>query len=219
MLEIQKINKSGLFFDKYRYSICVYLPGAHLLRDVANLNRDIIETRIRFNNTIRYSQSFIDVKEEQTLFDLFDLLCEFKQTFKLMCYYNWLYIYIQDYQDIVDFLSGKDKFPIISEANDIYEKNCVYLKNPAFSQRSYLQNHRLTDQELASLLNFFDTNSNDIRVNGRLNRSIHGFDHRHKSHKFVSSSDFIDHNNSVIVLMLNIIVPNLVRKTLEIKAK
>jgi hypothetical protein len=219
MLEIQKINKAGLFFNQYRYSIGVHLYGAHCLRGWPDVDCNKLRNRILFNNSM--ARNFINKDEEQDLYDLLDIISNLNQPVKLVCYHNYLYVYVQDCSKLEKFFEMKNRYMMIREANDIYEKNCIYLKKSTFPfrRRAYFQNYRLSDKELDSLISFFDSNREEISVNKRLNISIRQINSRYKLHKFISRSDFVDYNNSGIILMLNIIIPNLVRKTLEIKAK
>lgn len=88
----------------------------------------------------------------------------------------------------------------------------VLLNNPEHQHRSYFKFVKITADQKRNLKQFF-TNQTEIRMSPSL---ITWFDspfHR------VQDYHFIDHNGSGDLIMLGLIAPGLIRKTLQIQAR
>ena len=89
-------------------------------------------------------------------------------------------------------------------------KNSVLLKNSKHTHRSYFKNIKLSLEEKQQLANFFTSQQKNIRPSPSLKTWLHG--------KFNRTQDyfFIDHDGEQWLLMMSLVIPGLVRKTLEI---
>jgi hypothetical protein len=145
------------------------------------------------------------------------LMCDFflkeQRTHKLMISGNWIYIYTQDpslLDDIValGFLDTREM--LRTRVRLIGAPDTVVQKNPRYLKRSFLRNMGLTPSQKDSMFNFLG-NQEKIRVSPSLKFAM--------SNQHITRSQdyfFIDHDDDAVLVMLSLIVPNIIRKTLPI---
>jgi hypothetical protein len=211
-------NRNSYFYGKYLYSIWLFLPGAIYLK---SLNHEQINKLIEFRNNHHWAIGKLHQIQIDNLHHCCGHLTDIKTDFKITTHYDGIYFYTSNLSDIdqlltLDFFSNQ--YHIVRQSMVVYDKNFVYLKNPKFLYRSYLSNQRINYNGYQTLTNFIQENKDYIKVNARLDWLLN-YETDVTQHKYIHSSDFIDHTTDSEILMINLIIPNLVRKTFKIKAK
>lgn len=165
-------------------------------------------------NILSRSEREITDETVQHLHTLTDLLLNSNARFKLVTSVNTAWLYTNDYQllqlvDQLGFLLLKQ----YSEAVVSRPKDTIKLKNPHHANRAYLTNVKLTSEEKTNLLNFFINQHEHIRISPSLTSFLEGSFHRTQDYFF------FDYTGDSWLLMLNLIRPGLIRKTMSIIAR
>jgi hypothetical protein len=213
-----------LFYDRFQYSISFYLEEATCLRE---LDHEYIDTMIR--RRIHYrdisQQSWLNGKQSimsrrwkditnETVANLHavaDVVIDCKADFKLVTSLNTVWIYTNNQSlikkiDQLGFLKHKS----CTEAVINRPKNTIRLKNPQHTNRSYLKISKLTAEQKTQLINFFVNQQEHIRVSPGLSAWCDSAFHRTQDYYF------IDHDGESWLVMLSLIHPGLIRKTVEL---
>lgn len=220
MPDIKKVKRSNRYYGRYLYSLELYVPGAFYLRPMDHTR---IDFQINYYNQWR-TGGRLNLENCDAIHGYCDLLLSLKSPFKTVIYSDFIYIYTSDLQDLNSLidspLTQPHRINQITEVDLVYDKNFVYLKNPKYSHRSYLKRRSMSPTTVQALKSFFEINQDNINPNPRLNYILNFYSpHTVNSQRFMHNSDFVDHNNGHELLMLNIILPDIVKQTLSIKAK
>jgi len=146
-------------------------------------------------------------------------MCDFflaeRRPHKLMISGNWLYLYTCD-TSLLDDVSGLEFLDpekmLRTQVQLIGEPNTVIQKNPRYAKRSFLRNLSLAPNQKDSMFNFL-ASQDRVRVSPALKYAMSS---QHTTR--IMDYFFIDHDDDSILIMLSLIVPNVVRKTLPITA-
>jgi len=219
MAKFKKIKRNSLYFGRYQYVITISI---HSIYYIKKLNHDQIDSDIEYYNRWR-SRGRLTVEEIDNIHIYCDLLLSLKSSFKITVFANVLYVYTSDLDDLELLINSchqlHPRWFCVNEAVVVYDKEFVYLKNSVYSYRSFLRPKELSEIETNSLANFFQSNLDSIRLNPRLTMILNYETPRSFVRRYIHNTDFVDHNDHREILMLNIILPNIVRKTFEIKTK
>ena len=230
--QFKSVFKDSYFYNKYRYCISFELDEASVLK---SLDHDYIDAIIerrkvwrevaqqrwsRTKQALTSSLSHtiltrrhkeITAETEENLHDLAEILIKTSTDYKLVTSVNQGWIYTNTVTfikklDSLNYLHDKD----YTEAIVSRPKNTVKLKNPIHTHRSYFKSTKLNIQQKQNLINFF-ANQPDIRVAPAFNKWLIESPYMRTQDYF-----FIDHMGESWLVMLSLISPGLVRKTLEI---
>lgn len=166
-----------------------------------------------FNQTI-ISKRWRDItdKTSEDLHNFAELLISTSTEFKLVTSVNHGWVYTNAISLIkklknLDYLSDKD----YTEAVVSRPKGTVKLKVPKHTHRSYFKSIKLTHQQKQNLINFFINQQDNIRVGPAFNKWL-------TESPYLRTQDyfFIDHVGESWLVMLNLIYPGIIRKTMEI---
>lgn len=224
-LKFKPVNKDRLFYDHYQYCLGFYLREASCLRDLNHEHIDIIIERRRqwrqmslgkwhiggTRNILAQKTREINDDIVVNLHTLTDVLLTSGIDFKLVTSVSTAWIYTNDLSllktvDSLDFLQEKT----YTEAVITRPKDTICLSNPKHTNRAYFGSHKLTPMEKTNLKNFFDNQLGYIRTSPSLD-DFFGL-------SFYRTQDyyFFDYTGDSWLVMLNLIRPGLVRKTLTI---
>jgi hypothetical protein len=225
-LKFKKISKDRLFFNRFQYGISFELDEVNAITSLDHEEiDDIIERRIawrevsiqRWNNggknTIM-SRRWKDITGDtlQNLHDLCDVLLNTSSEHKLVTSARDAWVYTND----LEFIKQLSKLSMLEnikyrQAVIDRPRDTVLLKNPKHQHRSYFATAKLTLEEKMQLRNFLN-NQKEIRCSPGL---IAWFDLSfHRTQDYF----FIDHNGKNWLLMLALVRPGLVRKTVDLIA-
>jgi hypothetical protein len=163
-------------------------------------NKNIITRRAR------------DITEEdvENLHTLTDVLLRSREDFKLVTSVNTAWVYTNS----TELIDSVDRLPFILERTHTQAqinrpKNTIRLKNPQHRHRSYLKCVKLTSEEKGQIVNFF-TNQTEIRISPALSQWME--DRWHRTQDYF----FIDHDEESWLVMLSLVKPGLIRKTVNL---
>lgn len=227
-LKFKRVEKDRLFYDRYQYCLGFQLGEVSCLRELDHDYIDLIIARRRQWRQVSIQHWGVGLNKnilarrdreiaDETVVDLHtlaDTLLNSNTDFKLITSVNNAWIYTNDLQfletvDGLDFLILKQ----YTEAQVNRPKDTVRLHNPKHRHRSYLSNQKLTSDEKAHLLNFFVNQQEHIRPSPSLIAFLEGSFHRMQDYFF------FDYNEESWLVMLALIRPGLIRKTMDIIAR
>jgi len=226
-LKFKRTVKDRLYYDLYQYSISFHLDEVSCLRELNHQHIDLIIerrkqwreislqrwTNINHSNKNIVTRRAKEITDEnvENLHKLTDVLLRSRVDFKLVTSISSGWIYTNDIKLLndlreLDFLIEKT----YSEAVINRPKNTIKLKDPQHTHRSYLKSIKLTDAEKTQLCNFFINQVGYIRLSPALEKWI--------DDKFYRTQDyfFVDHNDESWLLMLSLITPGMIRKTVKL---
>lgn len=224
-LKFKPVNKDRLFYDRYQYCIGFYLREVSCLRELNHQYIDtIIERRRQWRQMslgkwqIGSSKNILANRTREiedytvvNLHTLTDVLLRSRVDFKLITSVSTAWIYTNDLTllktvDSLDFLLEKT----YTEAVVTRPKDTIRLRNPRHSNRAYFGSHKLTAEEKTNLKNFFANQLGHVRTSPSLDTFFTLSFHRTQDYFF------FDYTGDSWLVMLNLIRPGLIRKTLAI---
>jgi hypothetical protein len=208
-----------LLYGRYTYCGQFYLPEVGALRGLDHYRIDsVIEVRrnwsrrVNFGGSWRYGGIEITDKIVLDLHGVCDFLLDSSVDHKIVLHSHHLYVYTNDVNFIERLArTGMCRLVDITQVMLSGTPGTVVLKNPVHKLRSYFSRRDLDSRTRDSLKQFLIAQSN-IRLSPALQHWI-GIEYR-----FTAPYFFIDHDDAGTTLMLNMIAPGLVRKTLGIEA-
>lgn len=226
-LKFKPVVKDRLFYDQYTYCIGFHLDEVSCLRELNHQHIDIIIERRRqwreisiqrwanANNKNIVTRRAKEITDEnvENLHTLTDVLLRSRVDFKLVTSVSSAWIYTNDVHLLsrvseLDFLICKT----YTEAKINRPKNTVRLKEPKHQYRSYLRSVKLTDEEKTQLCNFFINQQGHARLGPAL---LKWMDERWQR---TQDYFFIDHDEESWLVLLSLIKPGMIRKTVQLIA-
>ena len=210
-MAIDKIeHRSALYYNQYRYCLSFYMRHSQVLR---GLNPVAIAKYIKYRN-VRFAESSwftpIHDYEEKELIELLNRILQLDTPRKVIFYQGTVYVYSNHLEQLEDLISYGE----IKQAEVSLPKDVILLKNPKWHYRTYFNELRLDSSQSKTIRNFLRNRKDAF---GRSNF----FDYKLDTAMFfyIMSYNFVDHDNIQDALMLNLVCPGIVRKTLPIQAK
>lgn len=177
------------------------------------LNRVQIAKYIKYRN-IKFVESHwftpIDQHSERELFKLLDNILQLDKPNKVIFYQGTVYVYSNQLEQLEDLVT----YGPIKQAEVSMPKDVILLKNPTWHFRTYFNELRLDSSQSKTIRDFL-RNRKDAFGRSRF------FDYKLDTAMFfyIMNYNFVDHDNIQDALMLNLVCPGIVRKTLPIQAK
>lgn len=209
-------SRDRLYFDKYLYSFRAYLLEANLLRswDHVEIDRRI---DIRKNRQSAWHRSWTASQQDlENLHQICDKILSWGADHKKVLYYNHLYLYSND----IEFMNALSQIPFlrwteIAEAKVNRPRGVVMLNDPKHKLRTYFRDRWLSEEQSSEFKNFLLSRRNIFHFTEIFADNLSRF--RNRLH--LGQHNFVDHDSAQELLMLDIVCPGLIRKTLPIKAK
>ena len=230
-VQFNKVPKDRLFYNQYEYCVGFRLDEVSCLKII---DHDYVDTvlarRIEWRDLHRRRQqagpvsaSFASIhtrlaikpiitpETAQNLHDLVDLLLSTTDSVKLVTSVDraWIYTNNPDLLDQVNQMSIlEDKFYTQAVINR--PANSIRLKRSQYQYRSYFKTLKLTSQQKTQLDQFFTNQQDAIRVSPSAAEWLAG--------GYLRTQDyfFIDHAGETWLVLLALVCPGLIRKTVEI---
>ena len=219
LLNISSVSKDRLFFDQYEYCLNFKLEELSALRELdhAHIDRELThrsswrQRNPNFGGSWRGRRGDITDQHRADCHALCDYLLA-QQNYKLVIYGDWGYVYSSDLSMLRNIEQLGYLRPVnIKHAVVDIPRNSILIKSSEHEWRSYFRAGRITDQQRDSLHNFL-SNQQDIRIGPGLTRFLTST----QKHHYINDNMFIDHNGQGIVMMLGLILPRAIRKTLKL---
>jgi hypothetical protein len=223
LFNIYTVGKNSLFFNKYRYSARFQLNDLGVIRglDCKSIDK-IVQDRNRWRDdhqqSYRYFSKVITPDEVTNLKTVCKQLGQYKEQIKFSVSYDRGYVYTNSLSIIEELLNldciGTDV--LVQEAVVTSPSGTIALIDPKWSHRTYFRSKTLSDQERTTLIEYLNT-----RENVRLSPGLASWIKNHSRYwaNWVQDYFFIDHNNDGEVLFLNMVVPRITGRCLQIIAK
>jgi len=226
-LKFKPVSKDRLFYDRFEYCMGFYLEEVSCLRvlDHDYIN-DWIARRQEWREIARKrwptgsgSSSTILSRRwrEITATTVSNLHClatcllNTPAEFKLVVSMDQGYVYTNDL-DLIDQLTAMPvlQYKSYSQAQITRPKNTIRLKNCRHQYRSYFKVTKLSAEQKDNLMDFLYNQRATVRVSSALQRWI--------DQPFNRTQDyfFVDHDTQNWLTMLNLVVPGIVRKTMQL---
>ena len=229
-LKFNPIAKDQLFYDRWRYCITFRLDEVSCLKELDHdyINsiiarrkewREMSRLRLARVGTTKPGMATIMSKRwreitevtEMNLHDFADQLINATVPFKLVTSVDQAWVYTNDVELIDDLNDNSDlRHKQLSEAVIDRPKNSIKLANSPYTHRSYFRVAKLTNKEKENIINFFVNQLDHIRVSPALTAWTDSALTRTQDYFFV------DHTGDSWLLMLALIKPGLIRKTVDI---
>ena len=213
------VSKDRLYFDQYEYCLNFKLEELSALRELdhAHIDRELTHRSSWRQRNPNFGGSWRGRHNDITDQHRADchLLCDYllsQQNYKLVIYGDWGYVYSSD----LSMLRNMEQLSYLKPANmkhavtDI-PRGSILIKSSQHEYRSYFRAGRVTAQQRESLRNFL-ANQQDTRTGPGLQRLLNNT----QTHHYINDNMFIDHNGQGIVMMLGLILPRAIRKTLTL---
>jgi hypothetical protein len=208
--KIRDVARSELYFGQWQYAVQFQLPHASFLRD---LDHEKIDTAIRWRNSWKQNKTTSHIKQETQ--KILHKACDFFQSrtrpYKKMVSGHSIWVYTNhpdDFQKLESIPTGRVKK--IERATLTLAPNAVTLVDPQHCFRTYFRERWLNQDELDRLRRYFSARPDQFRLSPGFERFVTG------NRVYLSSSNFVDHNEPNADLLINMAVPGVVRKTLPI---
>ena len=228
-LKFKSVVKDRLFYDNYRYCISFYLAEVSALKTLDHAYINVIIDRRKLWREVAHQRigGGVNVKSRQTivsrrwkeitddtvedLHELADILIKTSIDHKFVTSVNHAYVYTNNitlFKRIVKLANIQDIG--YSEAVINRPKDTIKLANPKYPYRSYLKSVKLSPKEKENIINFFSNQQDYMRISPALVKWLLTPYHRTQDYFF------IDYDNESWLVMLGLVKPGLIRKTVNI---
>lgn len=219
-LQVITIQRTRLFYDRYRYCISGYLYNSRCLRNARNhveLMENIkIQTALEdwrnknFGGFWAEKKSTNDSDSDLKLLLTHDRLKQLPDAKINYNYNNFVYIYSNDLEEIyrsqlLDLLASIQ----IKEVKIKGDPSHVYLKKSQHRYRTYFREKRMAVGTMKKLGEMLEKQT-DIRLCPSLEEATT------KNYFYSFSNYFVDHNSLSLPLLIELVAPGITRKTLDI---
>jgi hypothetical protein len=156
-----------------------------------------------------------DPQTHADLHSMCDLLRGLPDSSKKMIQYDTVFLYTNDLEIIEDMSQvGYISQIKIGQAVTVYPKDTVMLQNPVHQYRTFLK-HKWWDQETSNHIKKFLLGRQELF---RIPKSF--LEKLQRSGRLATQDHhFVDHNDPDLLLMMSLVCPGIINKTLPIQAK
>lgn len=213
-IKIQTDVRDRLYFDRWQYSIAVLQSR---ISDIRGLDIESTKKLVEYRSSSNFLQGHYTPNVIANIYAALNFFVAETEPFKLTLSGNWAYIYTNDSSLAKRLTSAcpAAKIRFVKQAEVSQPRDAVMLSQSKFAYRTYLRSMWVDDQQIFNLDSFFTAQSSDnVSPCKSLQRFVKS-NLTYKSH-WVADHYFIDHNDPGYPLMLSLVVPRVVRKTLPI---
>lgn len=224
-LNLKQVGGSKFYFGQWRYCMKGQLPEVSALRynnyDIVLIN-DVLDQRESWRQRTRKRwkddnsgivRDIITTETRRNLFAFADIMRQQTIPHKLVLSMSSFYCYTND----LDFLNQLDRLPYLSQKNfteivvDRPEATLL-LKQSDYAFRIYFRGIKLTEDSREKLTNFL-LRYPDVRISPGLQAWMLS------SYSRTMDYYFVDYNDPGWPLLLSLVQPGLIRKTMQIMTK
>lgn len=213
-IKIQSDSRDRLYFEQWQYSIAVVQSR---ISDIRGLDYNTTRRLIEYKSASKFLQGRYTPEVIKNIYTTLDFFIAETEPFKLTLSGNWAYIYTNDATFAQRLVAACQNVHVryVKQAKITQPRDAVLLNKSNFAYRTYLRSMWVDDQQITNLDNFFaaqtDSNVGPCKSFQHFLKS----NTTYKSH-WLASHYFVDHNDPGYPLMLSLVVPRMVRKTLPI---
>jgi hypothetical protein len=213
MFEITTEARDRLYYRDYHYAANFYLQHAPALRSLThNSINNYVSYRAGANFTWMKPVDHVAIQKLRTVCDLF---LGFQEPCKRLVYSNHVYFYTNCLEDLGSMANHPDiTFFSATKADVCLPLDVVLLKEPKHKYRTYLKERWIPEGQTPVLRKFLLSRENLYSFTPTFKKRLIDWDRFYTRSHF-----FIDHDDPRDLLMLEMVVPGLIRKTMPIQAK
>lgn len=212
-------TRTSAFFGQWHNCALFYIPEAHVLRTLNHdsIDKSIWHRRQWHTRSVNFGGSWYNRSREITdemvenLHKICDFLDQDSSPRRLTVYSDHVYVYANDVS-LFDRMSHLDGVELIETVQIELSGNpgTVTLKNPQHKLRTYFRNCRLESKTAESMYSFL-SNQSSIRLSPSLKSCAE------HNYRYIQDHYFVDHDDLGTIMMLKMICPGLIRKTMPIE--
>jgi len=215
-LEILQEPRDRLFYDQYQYRMQFRLRYAWCMRNLehGDLDRRLSNFHGRYGAGAAVSAQ-VDSQSHADLHHMCDLLQALPISCKIMIQYDHVFLYTSKI-DTLEHMARVDYIDQIKigEAVAVYPKDTVMLQTPVNQYRTFLKS-RWWDPDTSARVKKFLLGRQDLF---RITKSFR--EKLERSGRLATRDHhFVDHDDPDLLLMLSLVCPGIINKTLPIQAK
>jgi len=215
--KIQTDTRDRLYFDKWKYSIALYQSR---ISDLRGLDHKKLDEAIKWRSSSKFWQNQYTDEVIKSLHNTLDVIKAEPQPLKLTFSGNCCNLYTND-------VSAIERINTLSQASIRYvkqavpddPKDVVMLQQSDFSFRSYLRGQWMNEQQIHNLNEFFKTQKEHIKPCNALRLFLYTDPKVRFKSTWLASHYFVEYNDPGYTMMLSLIIPSSVRKTLPIACR
>jgi hypothetical protein len=209
-LKFEPISRDRLFFDQFRYGMHFRFSESGRMRQ---LTREHIMANCEFVNTsMFYHKTRISDQHKEAMLELCDVINSISVPFKRVVYSNHQYFYTNNPEIFDQFRNFQGVgWCAYTEAVVDRPRDVVLLAKSNYQWRTYFRDRWYNQNEVEVLSKFLLSRSQQFRT------TPYWANKMRRKYMYISSGFFVDHHDQQDVLLLNIAMPNAVRKTLPIQ--
>ena len=205
----EPISRDRLFFDQFRYGMSFRFSESGRMRQ---LTHEHIRANCDFvNSSMYYHKSRISDHHQELMLKLCDEINSITVPYKRVVYANHQYFYTNN-PEIFDRFRNFQGVGWCAYTQAVVDRprDVVVLKQSDYQWRSYFRDRHYSQDELQVLSRFLLGRPQQFRM------TSYWINRLRKKYSYITSGFFVDHHDQQDVLLLNLAVPNSVRKTLPI---
>jgi len=210
-----RVSRDRRFYDVYEYCVSLGMVEASALRGLNPVRIDrVITMRRSFRSIITWSSEkkiYITDQHLQDLHRFCLFLTQATEPYKLVLSGDraWVYANSWEFLKTVAQQPGAIR-PRYSRAMIDRPIDTIVLKNPQHAQRSYFKEQAVSTAQREQLIGFLSNHKNNIRLSPSLIKWLQWPTRR------IYSYFFVDYDHGSWPLMISLVHPGLVRKTVQL---
>lgn len=220
-------QRSSLWFGKYDWCVRSHLQEACALRTLDHEYIDrVIETRRRWSMRPigqpqpgswhhAWVKNQISDATQAALHEFCDFLLSDTRPRKIMVMGDWISVYTTD-RSLTESISALPFLdPALISLHHVRQQGtpgAVNLKRSKYSYRSYFKHCTLDAAQKHNITNFLGAQT-DLRISAALAHFL-----KQPNNRRMLDYHFIDHHDQSLLIMLNLVAPGLIRRTIPIVA-
>lgn len=215
--EIRQDSRDRLFFDQFEYGMRFRYEHSDRMR---SLNHQDISNCCALANRIAKIRPLpaihVSAEYEQDMKDFADVIAAISQPFKRIVYSDWQYFYANDFK-VFEVIAQVPNIKYITYHQAVVDRprDAVSLKHSDYQWRSYFKERMYQQTQLQTLSQFLVTRPQQFKVTEHWQWRLL----KNSGRLYVPRSFFVDHHDQKDALMLQMVLPGCVRKTLPIVIK
>ena len=213
----KQIKRDRLFHDQFEWSLSFRVKDAWLARclDHQRLDGWILHRQSLATRWSSSTKDIITAQDQANLHELINILGALPSPHRFYFSWHWVYVYHNDLAQLeqlaqCSFMSQQR----LSQAVVDRPRDVVVKQNPKYGYRTYLRERMFRDMDQGRSFRDFLRRQDHWNLSGSLGRAIDN-----SKFFYVQRYHFVEHDNPQDALLLNLHTPNIVRKTLPVRAK
>ena len=210
-------QRSELYYKQYQHCLIWWIPEGNMMRQLTHKS---IDTNIFWRNNYlqnwrgSFGRTTITERDQERLHEVCDILLAIKNPFKKVVCNNTMWFYTNHPEDFAAVVECPGtKLIEHKQANVSLPADCIMLNTPKHKFRTFFRERFLDDAQRELIKKYFNTRAGQFRAGPGFKQLLNG------SRQWIASYYFVDHDDEKDALFINIACPQLVRKTLPIRAR